>query len=39
MNPFPIAKRFERWHIDILGPLYKTKEGFEYILLCGDAGT
>lgn len=40
MNPLPIAKRFERWHIDILGPLFKTKEGgFEYILLCVDAGT
>lgn len=39
MNPLTIAKRFERWHIDILGPLYKTKEGFEYILLCVDAGT
>lgn len=39
MNPLPIAKRFERWYIDILGPLFKTKEGCEYILLCVDAGT
>lgn len=39
MNPLPIAKRLERWHIDILGPLFKTKEGCEYILLCVDAGT
>ena len=35
--PLPPTKRFERWHIDILGPLYKTKEGFEYILLCIDS--
>ena len=37
--PMPKARRFERWHIDILGPLYKTQEGYEYILLCVDACT
>lgn len=37
MQALPPAKKFERWHIDILGPLYKTKEGNEYILLCVDA--
>lgn len=37
MNPMPPAKKFERWHIDILGPLYKTNEEHEYILLCVDA--
>lgn len=37
MNPMPPAKKFERWHIGILGSLYKTNEGHEYILLCVDA--
>lgn len=37
MNPMPPAQKFERWHIDILGPLYKTNDGQEYILLCVDA--
>lgn len=37
MNPMPPAQKFERWHIDILGPQYKTNDGQEYILLCVDA--
>lgn len=37
MQAIQPPKKFERWHIDILGPLYKTKEGNEYILLCVDA--
>lgn len=37
MNPMPPAQKFKRWHIDILGPLYKTKDGQEYILLSVDA--
>ena len=28
LAPLPEARRFERWHIDILGPLYKTPEGY-----------
>ena len=36
-SPMPQVGRFERWHIDILGPLYKTSEGYEYILLVVDA--
>lgn len=37
MNPMLPAQKFERWHIDILGPLYQTNDGQEYILLCVDA--
>jgi hypothetical protein len=29
----PINKVFDRWHMDIIGPLPKSKEGFQYILL------
>lgn len=36
-SPMPQVGRFERWHIDILGPLYKTSEGYEYIHLVVDA--
>lgn len=32
----PQVGRFERWHIDVLGPLTKTPEGYEYILLVVD---
>lgn len=39
MAALPITKRFDRWHIDILGPLYKTTEGYEYILVCIDSFT
>lgn len=35
----PEAKRFDRWHIDIMGPLFKNKEGYEYILVCIDSFT
>ena len=39
MTHMPVAKRFERWHIDILGPLHKSPNGYEYVLLCIDAFT
>lgn len=39
MVPMPMSKRFERWHIDILGPLNRTEEGYEYVLLCIDSFT
>lgn len=39
MQPMPARERFECWQIDILGPLHKSPEGYEYILLCIDAGT
>lgn len=38
MVVLPAAKRFDRWHIDILGPLFKNK-GYEYILVCIDSFT
>jgi len=37
LTKMPAVGRFERWHIDILGPLTKTKEGYEYILLVVDS--
>lgn len=39
MQPMPARERFECWQIDILTPLHKSPEGYEYILLCIDAGT
>ena len=39
MTHMPVAKRFERWHIDIVGPLHKNPDGYEYVLLCIDAFT
>ena len=37
LNPLPVVKVFERMHIDILGPLTKTVDGHEYILVCVDS--
>ena len=37
LNPLPVAKVFERMHIDILGPLPKTTAGHEFILVCVDS--
>lgn len=39
MTPMPQVGRGERWHIDVLGPIYKTTEGYEYILVMVDAFT
>ena len=39
MATMPLVGRFHRWHIDIIGPLYKTKEGYEYILVVVDSFT
>lgn len=33
LTPLPIVERFERIHIDILGPLPKSNEGYQYVLL------
>ena len=33
----PIVDRFDRWHIDFLGPLPESPEGFKYILLITDS--
>ena len=37
LNPLPVAKVFERLHIDLVGPLPKTKAGHEHILVCVDS--
>ena len=37
LQPLPIEDTFSRVHIDILGPLPKTKEGQQYILLIIDS--
>lgn len=37
LNPLPVVNIFERMHLDIVGPLHKTKDGFEYILVCVDS--
>lgn len=39
LSPMPLVGRFHRWHIDILGPLSKTKDGYEHILLVVDSFT
>ena len=33
LSNMPVNKVFDRWHMDIIGPLPKSKEGFQYILL------
>ena len=37
LNPLPVVNVFERVHLDIVGPLHKTTDGFEYILVCVDS--
>ena len=37
LKPLPIGQTFSRLHIDILGPINKTKEGYRYILMVVDA--
>ena len=37
LKPWPVAKICSRWHVDILGPIGKTREGFRYILLCVES--
>lgn len=37
LHPLPPVNTFERWHMDILGPLTPTKEKYQYILLCVDS--
>ena len=33
LKAMPINDRFERWHIDILGPIKESSQGYKYILL------
>jgi hypothetical protein len=37
MHPLPIVPPFDTWHMDILGPLVKTSNGYKYILLVVDS--
>jgi hypothetical protein len=37
LHPLPVEDTFTRVHIDILGPLPKTKEGHQYVLLIIDS--
>ena len=37
LNPLPVAKVFERMHIDLVGPLLKLSAGHEHILVCVDS--
>lgn len=39
LTPMPIASKFERWHIDILGGLTTSHLGHKYILLVVDSFT
>ena len=37
LKPLPIGHPFSRLHVDILGPLKKTKDGYRYILMVVDS--
>ena len=37
LHPMPPVSVFERWHMDIIGPLTQTAEKFKYILVCVDS--
>ncbi|KAK3100025.1 hypothetical protein FSP39_013636 [Pinctada imbricata] len=37
LSSMPRRDRFDCWQIDILGPIHKSPEGYEYILLCIEA--
>ena len=37
LNPLPVEEVFSRIYMDILGPLPKTKEGFQYCLVIVDS--
>ena len=37
LNPIPVSLKFERWHVDFLGPLNPSQEGHKYILLFVDS--
>lgn len=39
MTNTPLVTKFDRWHVDILGPITKTNESFQYVLLCVDGHT
>ena len=37
LKPLPIVGRFERWHMDFLGPLHMSSQNNKYILLVTDS--
>jgi len=37
LKPLQITDIFQRWHIDLLGPLKETKDGYKYIFLAIDS--
>ena len=37
LHPLPPVSTFERWHMDILGPLTVTNDKYQYVLLCVDS--
>ena len=37
LQPMPIVDRFDRWHIDFIGPLKTATDGSRYILLVVDS--
>ena len=37
LNPIPVSPKFERWHVDFLGPLNPSQSGHKYILLFVDS--
>ena len=37
LQPIPPAEIFQRWHMDIIGPIKETPEGYKYILLIVDS--
>jgi len=39
LHPLPIADTFERWHIDFLGSITESAEGFTNILVISDSGS
>lgn len=39
LHPLPIADTFERWHIDFLGQITESPEGFKNILVVADSGS
>jgi len=39
LQPLPVGDVFSRIHVDILGPLPKTDDGYKYVLLVVDSFT
>jgi transposase InsO family protein len=37
LQPLRVPRLFSTWHVDVLGPLPPTKEGYKYILLCVES--